>query len=44
MKVLIIAALALYIISPIDFAPGIIDDIIVVLMGIGVIKGITSRD
>ncbi|MBP5606628.1 MAG: hypothetical protein J6X60_13980 [Ruminiclostridium sp.] len=43
MKVLIIAAIVLYIISPIDAVPGVIDDIIVALMGVGVMKGITSR-
>ena len=37
-KGIIIIAVILYIISPIDAAPGPIDDIIVLLMGIGATK------
>ena len=38
MKGIIILAIVLYIICPIDAVPGPVDDIIVALMGIGALK------
>lgn len=35
MKGLVIMAILMYIVSPIDLAPGSIDDIIVLLLGLG---------
>jgi uncharacterized membrane protein YkvA (DUF1232 family) len=38
-KGMIIALVILYVISPIDFAPGPVDDLIVVLLGIAATAG-----
>lgn len=43
-KGIIILAVILYIISPLDAMPGPVDDIIVALMGIGATKGASSID
>ena len=44
MKGIIIMAILLYIVSPMDIAPGPIDDIIVLLLGLATRKRITNRD
>ena len=44
MKGIIIMAVIIYIVSPIDLAPGPIDDILVLLMGIAASKKISSDD
>ena len=44
MKGIIIMAVIIYIVSPIDIAPGPIDDILVLLMGIAASKKISTDD
>ena len=44
MKGIIILAVIIYIVSPIDIAPGTIDDILVLLMGIAASKKISTDD
>ena len=44
MKGIIIMAVIIYIVSPIDLAPGPIDDILVLLLGIAANKKISSND
>lgn len=41
-KVILIALVALYVVSPLDFAPGPIDDFLVVLLGMAAHKGIPA--
>lgn len=43
-QVLLIVFLILYVVSPVDLAPGPIDDIIVVLLGLASRKKLTSVD
>ena len=40
-KIILVALVILYVVSPLDFAPGPIDDILVVLLGMAAQKGIT---
>lgn len=42
-KVILIALVVLYVASPLDFAPGPIDDILVVLLGMAAQKGIAAN-
>lgn len=44
MKGLVIMAVLMYIVSPLDVAPGPIDDIIVLLLGLASRKKIASND
>ncbi len=44
LKVLIVVLVILYFVSPVDVAPGLIDDIIVVLMGLAAQKGLSARE
>ena len=44
MKGIVLLAILLYIVSPMDIAPGPIDDIIVLLLGLATRKRITNRD
>lgn len=44
MKGLVIMAVLMYIVSPIDAAPGPIDDIIVLLLGLASRKQLTDND
>ena len=44
LKVLIVVLVILYFVSPVDAAPGPIDDIIVALMGLAVHKGLSGRE
>ena len=44
MKGLVIMAILMYIVSPIDLAPGPIDDIIVLLLGLASRKQLTDND
>ena len=44
MKGLVIMAVLMYIVSPIDLAPGPIDDIIVLLLGLASRKQLTDND
>ena len=44
MKGLVITAVLMYIVSPIDLAPGPIDDIIVLLLGLASRKQLTDND
>ena len=41
LKGMIIALIILYILSPVDFCPGPIDDLIVLLLGLAAQKGVT---
>lgn len=41
-KIILVALVILYVVSPLDFAPGPIDDILVVLLGTAAQKGITA--
>lgn len=41
-KIILVALVILYVVSPLDFAPGPIDDILVVLLGMAAQKGITA--
>ncbi len=43
-KGIIILAVIIYIVSPVDIAPGPIDDLIVLLLGIAASKNISSND
>lgn len=43
-KIFILFAVIIYVISPLDFAPGPIDDIILMLMGIGSQKFLSNDD
>ena len=43
-KAIIIIVVLIYVISPVDAMPGPLDDIIVILMGLGAAKGGTSGD
>ena len=44
MKGLVIMAILMYIVSPIDLAPGPIDDIIVLLLGLAYRKQLAEND
>ena len=44
MKGLVIMAILMYIVSPIDAAPGPVDDIIVLLLGLASRKQLTDYD
>lgn len=44
MKSLIIAAVIAYIVSPVDLAPGPVDDLIVLLLGVAARKKLISSD
>lgn len=44
MKGLVIMAILMYIVSPIDLAPGSIDDIIVLLLGLASRKQLVEND
>ncbi len=44
LKGIIIVAMLLYIVSPVDFCPGPIDDLIVILISLAANKGISSRE
>lgn len=44
MKGLVIMAVLMYIVSPIDLAPGPIDDIIVLLLGLASREQLTDND
>ena len=44
MKGIIILVVIIYIVSPVDIAPGPIDDLIVLLLGIAASKNISSND
>lgn len=44
MKGLVIMAILMYIVSPIDLAPGPIDDIIVLLLGLASRKQLVEND
>lgn len=43
MKGMLIVLVILYVVSPVDFAPGPIDDILVVLLGIAAQKRIAAE-
>ncbi|MGO5337923.1 hypothetical protein ACTQZS_14180 [Bilifractor sp. LCP19S3_H10] len=43
LKVLLGILLVLYVISPVDLAPGPIDDIIVIIIGIAAQKSLTAK-
>lgn len=42
LKGMIIVLIILYMISPVDFCPGPIDDLIVLLLGLAAQKGVTA--
>lgn len=42
-KFLILIGVILYVLSPVDAAPGLIDDLIVAVMGIALRKSITKK-
>jgi len=44
LKGIILVAMILYIVSPMDVSPGPIDDIVVLLIGIAASKGISARE
>lgn len=44
LKGLLITILIVYVVSPIDFCPGPIDDIILVLMSLATNKGLEAKD
>ena len=44
LKVVIVVLMVLYIVSPVDTAPGPIDDIVVLFMGLAVRKGLSIRE
>jgi uncharacterized membrane protein YkvA (DUF1232 family) len=44
LKVLVLVVVAVYVISPVDAAPGPIDDIIVTLLGIAATKKFSVRN
>ncbi len=43
-KGMLIVLIIIYVVSPIDFLPGPIDDIIVILLGVATQKGIGNSD
>ena len=43
-KGMLLVLIILYVVSPIDFCPGPIDDIIVILLGVAVQKGIGKSE
>ena len=44
MKGLVIMAVLMYIVSPLDMAPGPIDDILILLLGLAARKNLSSND
>ena len=44
MKALMLMGIIMYIVSPVDVAPGPIDDIIVILMGLAARKRLAEND
>ncbi len=43
-KGMILVLVLIYLVSPLDLAPGPIDDLIVLLMGLAARKGISARE